>query len=99
MQRETDLELVALVDTLDSHFVDTHGAFGQTMFLLELAVHQQQALGIFGWALERSLLEQVSSTLHLGAAEALDKLGEVGVEQFELDGVAEEVESAFVHLE
>lgn len=96
---ETDLELIALVDTLYSHFVDTHGTLGKTMFLLELAIHQEQALGILGRTFERGFLEQVSRALHLGATKALNELGQVGIEQLELDGVIKEVESSLIHLE
>lgn len=68
------------------------------MLLLELRVHQEQRLAELRRALLERLLEKVARALELGAAVALDELGEVDVPELEGDREGEELDAAFVDL-
>ena len=68
------------------------------MVFFQLCIHQEDRLAELRRALLKRLLEEVARTLELGAAVALDELGEVDVPELVGDGESEELNAAFVDL-
>lgn len=92
------LKLILIRHHLRPAVQNRHRALRQAVLLLELRVHQEQRLAELGRTLLERLLEEVARALELGAAVALDELGEVDVPELEGDGEGEELDAAFVDL-
>lgn len=92
------LEFVRVLDGRGGPIVDPHGAFGETMLLFQLGVHQVQRFAELGGAVLEGLFEEVTGSLQLLPAISSDKFREIDVPDFKGDREVEQLDAAFIDL-